>query len=238
MKATFALSLAIPSAVAAAAFVFVQRDLSRIAEPPPAAAKSITISENPSPVFLSTEPNLSSAEMTQAPAKRERPIAEIPTHEAKLPTVIAPHPDITTPEIASSTAHSAAASATPTAASRLTAQPRASAAMGGSIPAMEFIVPRAAILPAAFLDSAEGASEAQGAALDRLAHDFLSELAAAEAPKPPPVSPSKKQPARPGQPDRWDAATRLADERYRQLFGVEAYNAWTAAAAKEALAEK
>jgi hypothetical protein len=108
-----------------------------------------------------------------------------------------------------------------------------------SAPAAELVVPRGAVLPAAFLDPAEKASPAQVGALDRLADDFVREVTTVDATASSSVVPPvEKRIVQRTQPSRWDAATQQANERYRQLFGVEAYKAWTAAAAKDALTEK
>lgn len=231
MKTMISIALAILFCVAVAAFVFLHRGEMPVAEPSPAAS----IPANPS--LFSPPPELPSspAKTAPAPLARVRPPVKTQTLVSTHPAVVAPQPTRSAPDAAP---HSAAASAAALASNRPAAQPYTWAVPGKPLAAVEFIVPRGAVLPAALVDSAEGASPAQNAALDTLANEFLNELAADDAPKPPTVVPLKKPPARAGQPDRWDAATRMADERYRQLFGVEAYNAWTAAAAKEALADK
>lgn len=101
------------------------------------------------------------------------------------------------------------------------------------------LVPLGASLPASLVDPGEGATQAQINVLDRMADDFVrqvqapeTEESAAPATKPNTARPADQQPA------NWSAAAQAADERYRQLFGVEAYNAWSAAASKEGLQEK
>jgi hypothetical protein len=75
------------------------------------------------------------------------------------------------------------------------------------------------------MDEGYGASTAQVQSLDDIAGEFLDNALA-------PASPSQ------GDVQNWRIAARLADERYRTMFGVEAFNRWSIEAAKEALAEK
>jgi hypothetical protein len=89
-------------------------------------------------------------------------------------------------------------------------------------------------LPASFIDAGDGASPAQVAALDRIADDFEREITSIPPADPSPANgtPNSSTPRRPAD---WNTASRAANERYRQIFGVELYNAWTSQAAKDAL---
>jgi len=89
----------------------------------------------------------------------------------------------------------------------------------------EIPVPRGEPVPAAIMDEGYGASTAQVQSLDDIAGEFLDNALA-------PASPSQ------GDVQNWRSAARLADERYRTMFGVEAFNRWSIEAAKEALAER
>jgi len=109
-----------------------------------------------------------------------------------------------------------------------TSNPKGSMDMEEVIP-----VPLGAQLPAALVDPAPDATAEQAVALDNLADDFLNSTAAD------PDSTNNGNPTTPKDAEEnWNSAASEANERYRSLFGVEAYNAWTTAAAKEALAEK
>ena len=129
---------------------------------------------------------------------------------------------------------------------------------------VEIAVPRGMVLPATFSDSDPPRSPAQAAALDSIADEFLEtafpaagapvnesgNTAAASNPAsgdgtPSPLPANDAQNAGPtitaedlqnagGDPA---AALRLANERYRQLFGHEAFNTWSTRAALEALSE-
>lgn len=96
-------------------------------------------------------------------------------------------------------------------------------------------VPIGARLPAALVDPAPSATAAQATALDNLGDEFLNTSA-------PDLTTAKNiSAAGPGTSSdegNWISAAAEANERYRALFGVEAFNAWSTAAAKEALAEK
>jgi hypothetical protein len=86
-------------------------------------------------------------------------------------------------------------------------------------------VPRGEALPAAIMDEGYGASPGQIQGLDDIAGEFLDNALVSGSPTY-------------TDPQSWRDATRLADERYRSMFGAEAFNRWSIEAAKEALAEK
>jgi hypothetical protein len=92
----------------------------------------------------------------------------------------------------------------------------------------EIAVPAGSVLPAALLDDSPGLSSGQAAALDGLSEGFLDSAQGAAAEGADPVD----------RRDGWRRQLAEANERYRALFGVEAYNAWTSRAAAEALAER
>lgn len=96
---------------------------------------------------------------------------------------------------------------------------------GGPGPAREISlpVPEGEKVPAVFFDAAEKPLPQQKA-LDRIAEEF--ERNVSEVP--------------PGltRKEVWEAARRIADERYLTLFGYQAYNHYHIQAAKEALKEK
>ena len=107
-----------------------------------------------------------------------------------------------------------------------------------------FVVPLGARLPAAFSDNATNLTPQQAIARDGIANDFMDSLPANEESTD--TSPSANGDSSPDQGQgtgssvpqgEWDSAATDADDRYRAMFGVEAYNAWSAASAKEALAE-
>lgn len=89
---------------------------------------------------------------------------------------------------------------------------------GGIIP-----VPAGARVPIAALDPIENRPPPQRAALERILDDFQNEVAGATG--------AESGPA-------WEQARRRADERYRILYGNDAYNQLTMQAALEALEER
>jgi|GEM_PF-2421095 len=134
----------------------------------------------------------------------------------------------------------------------------------GDAQVVEIPVPRGMVLPAAFSDSGTPLSPAQSAALDSIADEFLetafpaagtavnesSNTATTSNPAsgggtPSPLPANDAQNAGPTitDEDLQNAggdpadALRLANERYRQLFGHEAFNTWSTRAALEALAD-
>lgn len=129
---------------------------------------------------------------------------------------------------------------------------------------VEIAVPRGMVLPATFSDFDTPRSPEQAAALDSIADEFLETAFPAEGTPvnesgntagasnpgtggeaPPPVPANDPQNAGPAitAEDLQNAggdpadALRLANERYRQLFGHEAFNTWSTRAAIEALSE-
>jgi hypothetical protein len=75
------------------------------------------------------------------------------------------------------------------------------------------------------MDEGYGASAGQVQSLDDIAGEFLDNALSSG-------------PAAQADVQNWRDAARLADERYRSMFGIEAFNRWSMEAAKEALAEK
>jgi hypothetical protein len=75
------------------------------------------------------------------------------------------------------------------------------------------------------MDEGHGASAAQVQSLDDIAGEFLDNALDSGSPNQAGIK-------------NWRDAARLADERYRSMFGIEAFNRWSMDAAKEALAEK
>lgn len=186
-----------------------------------------------------TQPN--SQPLPTSTADTTPPVDSAPT-QGSAPVAV-PHGKFHPPTVA--TAYSGATPSTPavrqqvsanTGTSRSQTSPRISSSAPASIPqgaAEEVVpVPLGARLPAALVDSATDVTPEQAAVLDNLADDFLNSTTPSASGNGP--SPSPKNDEAPG----WDPAVVDADERYRSLFGVDAYNTWTSAAAKEALAEK
>ncbi len=107
--------------------------------------------------------------------------------------------------------------------------PAASASPGGANASqgetVEIVqeVPRGASVPALFYDE-QPRTPQQSAALDRIARDFNE----AVSNPPPDVS----------ETENWEAARRIADERYLNLFGYKAFNQHHLMAAKEAAKER
>ena len=93
---------------------------------------------------------------------------------------------------------------------------------------MEIPIPSGARLPAAIVDSSKNLTSPQTEVLDAISEKFLdsampsSTVAEDFSPK----QTSEKN---------WSSSLNEANERYRSLFGVDAYNAWTSQAAREAL---
>lgn len=112
--------------------------------------------------------------------------------------------------------------------------PPASRAIVHEASGQQWIIPYGAALPAPLIEPGSDATSAQIDAMDEIADAFVKDLATAQAEE----NESASKPKSISPRTTWDAATRQANERYRLLFGVEAYNARTAAAAKEALAER
>lgn len=96
-------------------------------------------------------------------------------------------------------------------------------------------VPIGARLPAALVDPAPNATAAQTTALDNLGDEFLNSTAPSQTTA---KNGSATSPGTSSDEGNWNSAAAEANERYRSLFGVEAFNAWSTAAAKEALTEK
>ena len=81
-------------------------------------------------------------------------------------------------------------------------------------------VPAGAAVPAAFYDS-QARTPQQQSALENLQLEFMENVS-----------------AEPENPDIWENAKAIADQRYITLFGYEAYNYYHIQAAKDALKEK
>lgn len=92
----------------------------------------------------------------------------------------------------------------------------------------ELPVPRGTRLPAVVIEEAT-LTDPQSAAADAITDDFIADISEPKT--------DGDRGALHGEKSRWDSATADADERYRMLFGDQAYNAHTMAAALEALAD-
>jgi hypothetical protein len=101
----------------------------------------------------------------------------------------------------------------------------------GSELSTEIPVPHQVAVPAATIDTAENATPAQADALDAISEKFLDDYT-----RPAPANASNIAGAITDR-SRWQDAAFEANQRYRGMFGVDAYNYWTSAAAKEALTD-
>jgi hypothetical protein len=100
----------------------------------------------------------------------------------------------------------------------------------------EILVPQGGRLPAALIDLDQTTPQ-QAQAADQIAESFLNVVSNGA----PEVAQPRNRAAKDAGAARgraWEAARAEADERYRQLFGDEAYKAYSNAAAIEALREK
>lgn len=95
---------------------------------------------------------------------------------------------------------------------------------------VETIVPTGSRLPAAIVDSSANLTPAQAEVLDRISEDFLDSAVTNNVG----VDDLKKNKEA---QKKWSQSLMEANERYRSLYGVDAYNARTIQAAKEALAD-
>jgi hypothetical protein len=93
---------------------------------------------------------------------------------------------------------------------------------------MEISIPSGARLPAAIVDASKNLTPTQTEVMDAISEKFL-DSAMPSSIVPQDVSPQKNA------EKSWSQSLNEANERYRSLFGVDAYNAWTSQAAKEAL---
>lgn len=84
-------------------------------------------------------------------------------------------------------------------------------------------VPTGALVPAAFLDDAANTPQ-QHKVLDRIAAEFKKNISTRE----PGVS----------EAENWEAARKIADQRYLTFFGYQSYNQHHLQGAKEALKER
>jgi hypothetical protein len=93
---------------------------------------------------------------------------------------------------------------------------------------MEISIPSGARLPAAIVDASKNLNPTQTEVMDAISEKFL-DSAMPSSTVTQDVSPQKTS------EQNWSQSLNEANERYRSLFGVDAYNAWTSQAAKEAL---
>jgi hypothetical protein len=93
---------------------------------------------------------------------------------------------------------------------------------------MEISIPSGARLPAAIVDASKNLTPTQTEVMDAISEKFLDSAMPSSAVTQD-VSPQKNA------EKNWSQSLNEANERYRSLFGVDAYNAWTSQAAKEAL---
>jgi hypothetical protein len=95
----------------------------------------------------------------------------------------------------------------------------------------EIYIPIGARLPAAIVDSSKNLTSPQTEVMDAISEKFLdSSMPSSKANQN--LSPQKNS------EKAWSQSLKEANERYRSLFGVDAYNAWTSQAAKEALTDQ
>jgi hypothetical protein len=93
---------------------------------------------------------------------------------------------------------------------------------------MEISIPSGARLPAAIVDASKNLTPTQTEVMDAISEKFLdSAMPSSNVPQDPPQKNISEK--------KWSQSLNEANERYRSLFGVDAYNAWTSQAAKEAL---
>ena len=93
---------------------------------------------------------------------------------------------------------------------------------------MEISIPSGARLPAAIVDASKNLTPTQTEVMDAISEKFLDSAMPSSAVTQD-VFPKKNA------EKNWSQSLNEANERYRSLFGVDAYNAWTSQAAKEAL---
>ena len=92
----------------------------------------------------------------------------------------------------------------------------------------EISIPSGARLPAAIVDASKNLTPTQTDVMDAISEKFLDSAMPSSAVTQD-VSPQKNA------EKNWSQSLNEANERYRSLFGLDAYNAWTSQAAKEAL---
>jgi hypothetical protein len=95
----------------------------------------------------------------------------------------------------------------------------------------QIIVPAGARLPAALVDSSGGLSPQQAEVLDSISEEFLDSALSAQNHAGDAKNTKVAE-------ENWSKSLNEANDRYRALFGVDAFNARTIQAAKEALSDK
>jgi hypothetical protein len=95
---------------------------------------------------------------------------------------------------------------------------------------LEIVIPRGARLPAAILHSPNNLSPQQAEVLDRISEEFLNSVM--------PETSESKESLEKIDSKLWSKSLNDANEKFRAVFGVDAFNAVTMQAAKEALADK
>lgn len=93
---------------------------------------------------------------------------------------------------------------------------------------LEISIPSGARLPAAIVDASKNLTPTQTDVMDAISEKFL------DSAMPSFIVPQDVPPKKNAEKS-WSQSLNEANERYRSLFGVDAYNAWTSQAAKEAL---
>jgi hypothetical protein len=93
---------------------------------------------------------------------------------------------------------------------------------------MEIPIPNGARLPAAIVDSSKNLTSPQMEVMDSISEKFLDSAM-------PSSTPAQNSSPQKTSDKNWSPSLNEANERYRSLFGVDAYNAWTSQAAREAL---
>ncbi len=95
---------------------------------------------------------------------------------------------------------------------------------------LELIIPRGERLPAAILYSPSHLTPQQAEVLDRISEEFLDSVLPARSESQETLGKTDSK--------KWSKSLNDANEKFRAIFGVDAFNAVTLQAAKEALAEK
>jgi hypothetical protein len=93
---------------------------------------------------------------------------------------------------------------------------------------LEIPIPSGARLPAAIVDSSKNLTSRQTEVLDAISEKFLDSAM-------PSFTGAEDSSPKKTSGKNWSPSLNEANERYRSLFGVDAYNAWTSQAAREAL---
>jgi hypothetical protein len=253
------------AAVLAIAIVVSQKEPSTPPEPPRSVAK-VSVPEKPMdlPSVASEKASISDHSGSVPPQVAATQVSRSPIHyiapasQPSTPSITSAAPVTPGAQVAPRgvTSAPAGSSAAPTAIANQISTADESV--------VEIAVPRGMVLPATFSDLDTPRSPAQAAALDSIADEFLETAfpaagtpanesgntaeasnpgTSSEAPTPLPANDAQNAGPTITAEDLQNAggdpadALQLANERYRQLFGHEAFNNWSTRAAIEALSE-